>query len=180
MLQKLTYLMEVFYLIHRGTTPTHIFVLPFDLDTIANIIVTYRQNGCNVLQKTMENNFDDIIVDMDARKFGVRLTQSDTRVFTCGPKYKNNIIQIQLKILFENDSVMLSDVISDRVVNTSSDDSISDSNNKFSDTHIIYDGGSARGTRGSLRSELYKKRRKNVKTFNKRRLPYVNRGYHPL
>lgn len=73
MLQKLTYLMEVFYLIHRGTTPTHIFVLPFDLDTIANIIVTYRQNGCNVLQKTMENNFDDIIVDMDARKIGYGL-----------------------------------------------------------------------------------------------------------
>lgn len=54
---------------------------------------------------------------------------------------------------------MLSDVISDRVVNTFSDDSIGDSNNRFSDTHIIYDGG----TRGSLRSELYKKRRKMSK-----------------
>lgn len=132
-------------MIYRGSTPTHTFVLPFDLDAIANIIVTYRQNGCNVLQKTMEDNFADITVDMDTREVSIQLTQSDTRVFTCGPKYKNNIVQIQLKVLFENGSVMLSDVISDRVVNTFSDGSISDSNNRFSDTHIIYDGGSARG-----------------------------------
>jgi len=135
-------------MIYRGSTPIHTFVLPFDLENITNIYITYQQNGCNVLHKTMADNFEDFSVDMDAREISVRLSQSDTLVFTCGRQYKNNLVQIQVRVLFESGTVMTSDVINDRVVNTLSDVTMHDSNNRFTDTVLIYDGGGVAGYEG--------------------------------
>lgn len=132
-------------MIYRGSTPTHSFVLPFDLENIANIVITYRQNGCNVLSKTMEDNFDDFTVDMEARQISVQLTQNETQIFTCGPKYKNNIVQIQVKVLFESGSVLMSDVITDKIINGLADGSIRDSGNRLTETHVYYDGGGVAG-----------------------------------
>lgn len=128
-------------MIYRGSTPIHTFVLPFDLDQIANIMVTYRQNNCNVLQKNMDDNMADISVDMEAREISVQLSQTDTLVFTCGPKYKNNLVEIQLRVLFDNGTVLSSDIIRDRVENSLSDALIRDSNNRLTDTYVVYDGG---------------------------------------
>lgn len=132
-------------MIYRGSTPIHTFVLPFDLENITNIHITYRQNGCNVLSKTMMDNFADFSVDIDAREVSVRLSQSDTLVFTCGKQYKNNLVQIQVRVLFESGTVMTSDIINDRVVDTFSDGTMHDSNNRLTDSIIIYDGGGVAG-----------------------------------
>lgn len=132
-------------MIYRGSTPTHTFVLPFDLESIANIAITYKQNSCNILRKTMLDDFDSFTVDMDAREISVGLSQRETMAFTCGPRYKNNLVQIQVQVLFESGTVMTSDVINDRVVDTLSDSIMHDSNHRFTDTIVVYDGGGVTG-----------------------------------
>lgn len=128
-------------MIYRGTTPLHTFGLPFDLENIANVIVTYQQNGCTVLQKDMTDNFSDISVDTTTHEISVRLNQNDTMVFTCGPQYRNNIVQIQLQVLFENGSCAVSDIIHERVIPSLSNAKIYSSNNKLTESSTTEDDG---------------------------------------
>ena len=56
----------------RGTTPTHIFTVPFDTSIIKEVRVIYKQGNQKVLCK------DNKDVEMDAQTVSLKLTQEDT------------------------------------------------------------------------------------------------------
>lgn len=132
-------------MIYRGSTPTHTFVLPFDVENITNIYITYRQRGCNILHKNFEDNFEDFTADVENREVSVKLSQRDTLAFSCGKKYADNLVEIQIRVLFESGGVVISDPIRDKIVDTASDFVMHDTQNRLSDTTIIYDGGGVGG-----------------------------------
>ena len=129
-------------MIYRGSTPTHTFVLPFDIENITNMYITYRQRGCNIIHKNFVDNFEDFSADIDNREVSVELSQNETLAFSCGNKYTDNIVEIQLSVLLESRSAVISDPIRDKVVNTASDFIMHDTTNRLTDSKITYDGGS--------------------------------------
>lgn len=84
----------------RGTTPTHIFTLPFDTDTVADLRVSYAQNCGEILVK----NLDD--VTLSGNTISVTLTQEDTLKFD-----HNKRAMAQIKVKTHAGDVMSSDVI---------------------------------------------------------------------
>lgn len=88
----------------RGTTPTHVFTVPFDTSIIKTVRVIYKQNNNQVVCK--EN--DD--VEMDGNVVSVKLTQEDTFKFKHGQNVK-----IQLRVLTQDGEAMSSDIIVDSV-----------------------------------------------------------------
>jgi hypothetical protein len=71
-----------------GTTPTHTFTLPFDIDVIKSLKITYAQGGEVMLTKRKE----DCILEGDT--VTVKLSQEDTFNFI----YPGDI-EIQVRIL---------------------------------------------------------------------------------
>ena len=61
----------------RGTTPTHIFNLPFEAETIAAVRITYAQGQKEILRKETAD------VTKDGRRLSVTLTQEETLRFDC-------------------------------------------------------------------------------------------------
>lgn len=93
----------------RGTTPTHIFTLPFEASTIAELRVTYEQNGEIVLEKTETD------CELSGNSVKVKLSQEDTLKFAVLKDTK-----IQLKIKNVSDEVLATTISSfavDRVLN---------------------------------------------------------------
>jgi len=72
----------------RGTTPTHIFALPFDVSNVAECMVIYAQDDTEVLHKKTD------ACSMSGNELRVELTQEETLLFDCS---KN--VQIQLRVL---------------------------------------------------------------------------------
>ena len=72
----------------RGTTPTHLFKLPFDTGTVKDLRITYAQNGESVVQKTAND------CTMNGNDISVTLTQSDTLRFSGDAR-----IEMQIKVL---------------------------------------------------------------------------------
>ena len=72
----------------RGTTPTHTFVLPFNVEDVQAVQVIYRQNGENILILEKE----DCAISGNA--VSVWLTQEDTLAFREGAN-----VEIQIRIL---------------------------------------------------------------------------------
>lgn len=70
----------------RGTTPTHIFTLPFEVSEIAALSVTYKQNGEVVFKKKMAD------CTLEGNNVTVELTQEETLQFA-----ERNNVEIQLK-----------------------------------------------------------------------------------
>lgn len=128
-------------MIYRGSTPTHTFVFPFELKNITNMYITYRQKGCNVLQKNFEDDFESFTADLENKEVNITLSQKDTLAFSCGEKYTDNIVEIQVRVLLESGSVVASDPIRDRVCNIAANFVMHDTDKRLSDTVIIYDGG---------------------------------------
>ena len=83
----------------RGTTPTHIFNLQIETETIKKVRVTYAQNDRILVEKT-EN---DVTLTPTAIK--LTLKQEDTLKFAA-----NMPVQIQLKVLTSGDVVLASPV----------------------------------------------------------------------
>lgn len=81
----------------KGTTPTHIFNIPFDTSQIAEVRVLYAQNNKLILTKTTTD------VEMEYRKIKVTLTQEDTFLFD------TTAVEIQVRVL-TNEGVALSSV----------------------------------------------------------------------
>lgn len=75
----------------RATTPTHTIELPFGRDYIKRLLITYKQGGNIVLEKTEEDvTFDGNVVSYD-------LTQEETRQFKAGMQVK-----LQIRVLSHN------------------------------------------------------------------------------
>ena len=71
----------------RGTTPTHIFNLPFEVDIVECVRITYAQRGKTVFTKGDED------VELEGNQVRVTLTQEDTLMFDC-----NDCVYVQLKV----------------------------------------------------------------------------------
>jgi hypothetical protein len=75
----------------RGTTPTHIFNIPFDTSLVDEVKITYAQDDIVLFSKTK----DDCILEDNTVK--VTLTQEDTFKFK-----HTKPVQIQIRILTVN------------------------------------------------------------------------------
>ena len=84
----------------RGTTPRHVFALPFHTDTLAKVRVIYSQGGRVVLAKCDE----DLI--LEENQVTVLLTQEDTLAFRCGLS-----VDIQLRVLTHTGEALASKII---------------------------------------------------------------------
>lgn len=84
----------------RGTTPTHIFKLPFDVSEVKAVRIIYSQDDKEVLIKEK----DDLTIDGTTAT--VILTQEETLKFHC-----NGYIEIQVRILTDGDIAMASKII---------------------------------------------------------------------
>ena len=71
----------------RGTTPTHIFKLPFATSIISKLRVTYAQDGEIILEKTESD------CTLDGDNISLKLTQEESFKF----KARVNV-EIQLKV----------------------------------------------------------------------------------
>lgn len=69
----------------RGTTPTITITTDIDLSDASNLFVTFKQDGCKVVEKTL----DDVTVTEDS--VVVPLSQADTLVFDSTKQVKFQI-----------------------------------------------------------------------------------------
>ena len=77
----------------RGTTPSHIFQLPFNTDTLKEIRISYAQDDIVIVEKTTED------CTLEADTITVKLTQEETLKFIHGKTAK---IQLKVKLLDGN------------------------------------------------------------------------------
>ena len=82
----------------QGTTPTHIFTLPFDTDTISKVRIIYSQNGFPVLTR------DD--ATLAGSTATVKLTQEETLKFDYG-----QTVSVQVRVLTVGGDALASDII---------------------------------------------------------------------
>ena len=83
----------------RATTPTHIFNLPIETDTIKELLITYSQRKKPVVQKLI----DDCV--FDGKTIAVTLTQRDTARFL-----ERKSIEIQLRVLTTSDTALAGNI----------------------------------------------------------------------
>ena len=86
----------------RGTTPTHIFQIPFDTGLLKKIRIFYAQNSNVVVEKST----CDCVLEGD--KIIVTLTEEETLRFS-----HKILVKVQLKVLTTEGVVMATDI--DRV-----------------------------------------------------------------
>lgn len=94
----------------RGTTPTHIFKLPIETNTIRQLRITYNQGGKTILEATEAD------CTMTGKEIRYRLTQEDTLLFT-----PLAVVELQIKVLTTDDNVMASRIMSlpvEKILNT--------------------------------------------------------------
>ena len=84
----------------RGTTPTHIFTLPFETSLAKTIKVVYYQFGRVILTKTGDD------LDLAGREVQTKLTQEDTLTFDC----KTDVF-IQLRVLTLGGDALASNIM---------------------------------------------------------------------
>ena len=72
----------------RGTTPKHIFKLPFDVSVIDEVRIIYAQGDTQIVVK------DTADCTLERNTISVTLTQEDTFKFDC-----NQCVQLQVRVL---------------------------------------------------------------------------------
>lgn len=82
----------------RGSTPIHVFELPFETNLIEKVRVTYSQNRRPVLSK------EDFV--FLKKSVEIKLSQEETLLFT-----NDRLVEIQLKVLFKDGTVQVSDIM---------------------------------------------------------------------
>ena len=83
-----------------GTTPTHIFKIPFDTSQLKEIRISYAQDDAVIVEKTTS----DCVLEGD--KITVTLSQADTLKFS-----HQMPVEIQLKVLTVDGCVLANDAI---------------------------------------------------------------------
>lgn len=86
---------------YRGTTPTLSFTInsELDMDTIVDVWVTFQGIGTNKFSLTKK--IDDLVIE--DKTISISLTQEETLSF------KGSETEVQLKFLFDNSQVYISD-----------------------------------------------------------------------
>ena len=83
----------------RGTTPTHEFTLPFTVDLISEVEITYKQsNTCLLVKHSKDCTLED-------NKISVRLSQKETFKFA-----KGGTVSVQVRVLTTGGDVLASDI----------------------------------------------------------------------
>ena len=83
----------------KGTTPTHIFKLPFNTDTLKSVMVIYAQNNVEVFKKETA----DCVLEGDT--VSVTLTQEETFKFN-----HDENVQIQMRVLTAGGNALASNI----------------------------------------------------------------------
>lgn len=84
----------------RGSTPTHKFVLPFAVDQVDEVEITYQQKDEEILKKYKK---DCVLED---RTVSVTLTQEESFEFT-----EDVNVEIQVRVLTKGGEVLPSNII---------------------------------------------------------------------
>ena len=87
---------------YRGTTPTLTFKTNFNLDTIINLTIVFKQGGEIKLKKYLEN----CEVNTENKSISVILSETETIEFI-----PNKDLHIQIRIRFKDGTVISSKVI---------------------------------------------------------------------
>lgn len=100
--------------IRRGTTPTHIFTMPFQIPNGSRIRVVYVQNNNIILECTTER------CEIDNNIISYKLTSDETLLFDCDMhyiegRYQTVPIEIQVGIHTPDDNKMWSNIITTSV-----------------------------------------------------------------
>ena len=85
----------------KGTTPSFVFELPIEVDTIKNAKVIFSFNNDVKLEKYLKQ------CAASGNKLTVKLTQEETFLFEC-----NATVKIQLRVVTVNGDALASDVFS--------------------------------------------------------------------
>lgn len=96
----------------RLTTPLHVFTLKIDPREWDEFLITYKQNGTKVLEKSEK---DISIIDMTSDEEGTyklsyRLTQKETKRFAA-----HSACEIQIRCHYPDGEAMASDIITMKV-----------------------------------------------------------------
>ena len=83
----------------RGTTPTHIFRLPFSVLTIKDVRIIYAQKDEQILVKETAD------CSLEGNQISVTLTQEETFKFDC-----SKCVQIQLRVLTTGGQALASQI----------------------------------------------------------------------
>ena len=84
----------------RGSTPTHIFTIPFDTLLIDDLRVSYAQNNTEIVVKNKSD------CELEGQAITVNLSQEDTLKFS----HSKNV-ELQIKVLTTGGEVHISDII---------------------------------------------------------------------
>lgn len=84
----------------RGTTPTHIFTLPFDVSIVTDVRVIYSQEKVVKIRKGIEE------CSMEGNDITLKLTREETMKLN-----SSKLVNIQLEIWTPGNDVMVSDPI---------------------------------------------------------------------
>ena len=84
-----------------GTTPTHIFELPCDINALTDVKIVYHQNGEQILRKRLRN----CEVNTETNTLSLTLTQEETFMFQ-----PNLSVEIQLRAITGGGDVLASDI----------------------------------------------------------------------
>ena len=96
----------------RGTTPTHVFAIPWTEDELDVVVISYVQNGELRLMKTKEDlEFDDA-----HRQALLHLSEQDTLALTCNHKGKEGLVVIQIRAALYTGEIFASKPMSERVL----------------------------------------------------------------
>ena len=95
----------------RGSTPAHVFTLPFSVETIKTVEITYEQNEEVKLKKT------NIDCTLEENTVSVKLTQEDTFKFDEKP-----LVKIQIRVLTLGGDDIASDIMYATVKDSLSDE----------------------------------------------------------
>lgn len=84
----------------RGTTPEHVFVLPFGSEMIQRLEITYAQNGAVKLMKA------DSDCSINGNTVSCKLTQEETFSFSDGSN-----VEIQIRVMTPGSDVLASGIM---------------------------------------------------------------------
>lgn len=84
----------------QGTTPTHLFTIPFDASVISKVRVTYAQREKVLLTK------DETECRLKGNVIELKLTQEETLLFD-----EFASVQVQVRVLTEAGDALASDLI---------------------------------------------------------------------
>ena len=120
-------------MIIRGTTPYHSFILPYRVEEIKELYITYLQNEEIILEKSLTSegvNLINILTlyenahiedynieEIEASsELTIHLSQEDTLSFHFFPAAKKNIAVIQVRILTIDNEAYASNPIRERIM----------------------------------------------------------------